>query len=304
MRPRSSVLAALAVAVLAFIQSPRADASPAKAWAAAKANLPPSAKVVVGFDLAAIQRLAVVRTMLPLALAKQPEIKQALDLIKSTCKLDPMKVITGGVVATTGGDHKTGVVYLHTGGVDQARALACLEQIAGGPNKLVVRQDGAVTELVVDGDVAYVAWLGDVIAIPIDVSSKAMLQGWIGHRGAFGRSGAGKEAGRLDTRAALWVVTTVAETLDSGVKMTKGRGAVSLVKGRLVATLTLTVDGAKRATELAATATAALASLKASGEADIATLVDDVKVTAAGSDVTVKASIPEAELMTVIAALM
>ena len=67
------VLAACAAATAALCAMPghaRADA--ARAWAAAKDNLPAQTALVIGADLTAITKSKLFGTLMPLAFAKEP----------------------------------------------------------------------------------------------------------------------------------------------------------------------------------------------------------------------------------------
>src|SRR5690349_17886579 len=95
----AGILAALALSIAALHGQARADTS--RAWAAAKAGLPADAQVVIGIDVATVQKTQLFATFYP-KLRDQPEFAKVLDAIKDGCKIDPLAVIQGVVVALSG----------------------------------------------------------------------------------------------------------------------------------------------------------------------------------------------------------
>src|SRR5687767_6420895 len=155
MRAKRFVHAACAIAALCAIPQ-RADADAARAWAAAKDNLPAATALLIGADLTAVTATQVFRQFLPLALAREPDAKKLLETIKTSCKIDPMTAIHG-VVYAADADRKQSAIYLSLGGgLDQPKLTRCFEEIAkahGGKDaKLIVKKTGAITELAMDKD--------------------------------------------------------------------------------------------------------------------------------------------------------
>ena len=83
----AGILAALALSIAALHGQARGDA--ARAWAAARAGLPADTKVVIGVDVATVQKTQLFATFYP-KLHDQPDIASLLDAIKDGCKLDPL----------------------------------------------------------------------------------------------------------------------------------------------------------------------------------------------------------------------
>src|SRR5665647_1585555 len=158
----------------------RAAADPGKAWTAAKASLPATTSVVVGFDLAALAKSSLFKLALPLMLAQQPDMKSGLELVKTTCQIDPLTAVSG-VVAGTDKDQKQGAIFIAVNGIDEAKIVTCLDAIAkakGTADTVVsVTKDGAITEVAKGTDKFYMTWISkDVIAIAVVPGDKAQLQ--------------------------------------------------------------------------------------------------------------------------------
>src|SRR5690349_15119494 len=88
-----------------------------KAWTAAKAGLPAEIKLVIGLDVAALQKTQVFATYFPMFLEKADGAK-TLEAIKTICKIDPLAVVQGMVLAV-GKEQEDGALYLSLSGVDK-----------------------------------------------------------------------------------------------------------------------------------------------------------------------------------------
>lgn len=294
--------AAAAVAALCALPE-RAGADPARAWAAARDNLPARTALVIGADLAAITKSQIFNMFLPLALAKEPDAKKLLETIKTSCKIDPMTAIHG-VVYATDEDRKQGAIYLSLGGgLDQAKLTRCFEQIARASGakdaKLTVKKTGAVTELAMDKDRAYVSWIGtDVLVIGSDIRDRAVLEKWIGQKGGLARSPLAKIHGKTNTKGALWGASAIGKELDPGMRMKSAHGALTVSGGELVIELRTTLDSAKAAADAVAKANAQIAQVSAAPmSAAVKTMLQQVSVKAAGPEISIRASVPEGEVL-------
>ena len=294
-----------AAAVAALCAAPdRAAADAARAWAAAKDNLPAQTALVIGADLTAITRSQIFNTLVTLAMAKEPDAKKVFETIKTSCKIDPMTAVQG-VVYAADADRKQGVVYLSMGpGLDQAKLTSCAEQVAKAQGakdaKLTVTKVGAVTEITTDGKKSYISWIGaDVLVVGKDVHDKAALEKWIGQKGALAKSPVAKLHGTANTKGAIWGVSSIVKELEPGVKMKTAYGALTMTGGNLGLDLHTTLDSAKAATDAVTKANTQIAQVTSSAQlpANIKTMLKQVSVKSAGPDVTVKASVPEADLL-------
>jgi hypothetical protein len=271
--------ACAAAALCAFTQ--HADADPARAWAAAKDNLPAQTAIVIGADLTAIAKSQMFSQLLPLALAKEPDAQKLFETIKTTCKIDPLTSL-----------------------LDQPKLTKCFEDVAkvsgGKAAKLTVKKVGAVTEISMDNDKAYVGWVGsDVLVIGTEPRDKAALEKWVGQKGGLAKSPVGKLAAAANTKGAVWGASSVVKELEPGMKMKSAYGALTIAGGNLTIDLHPTLDSAKAATDAVAKANAQIAQLSGTGglTPGLKTMLQQISVKATGPDVTVKASVAEKELM-------
>jgi hypothetical protein len=309
------VCAASAASVLAFsalsaLAPARAEADAARAWAAAKDNLPAAASTVIVADLGAITKSALFGQLLPLALAQQADARKGLDLVKSTCKIDPLAAIQGLVIARDP-DGGQGAVYLQLGaGLDQAKLTKCLEDIAKASGvkdaKLAVKKTGAITEIATDKDKAYVSWIGnDVVVVPFDVRSRAQLEKWIGQKGALARSPVGKLLAAANTKGTVWGASSLTKQLDAGINMKGAHGALTVAGGNLALEMHVMLDSAKAATEAVAKANAQIAQVQAGKlPPNVAAMLKQVSVKATGPEVTIKATVPENEVLSLMSLAM
>jgi hypothetical protein len=303
MRAHRFVYAACAAAALCALPG-RAEADAARAWAAAKDNLPSATAVVIGADLGAITKSQIWNMFLPLALSKEPDAQKLLETIKTSCKVDPMTAIQG-VVYATDADRKQGAIYLSLGaGLDQPKLTKCFEEIARSNGakdaKLSVKKTGAITELALDPDrKAYVSWIGtDVLVIPSDIRDRAVLEKWIGGKGGLAKSPLAKIHTAANTKGALWGATSIEKELDPGMRMKSAHGALTVAGGNLVIDLHTTLDSPKAAADAVAKARDQISKVAAGPvPSAVKTMLQQVSIKAAGAEISISASVPEAEVL-------
>ena len=165
--------------------------------------------------------------------------------------------------------------------------------------KLSVKKTGAVTELGMDGKTAYVSWIGgDVLAISLDIRDKAQLERWVGQKGGVARSPVSKLVAAANTKATVWGASSQTKQLEQGITMKGAHGALSMASGNLGLELHVMLDNAKAATEAVARANKQLADVSAGNvPPKVQAMLKQVSVKAAGPEVTIKASVPETELL-------
>lgn len=285
----------------------RADA--AKAWTAAKTNLPANTEVVVGLDVATLAKSSLFQLAFPMILAQQPDIKSGLELVKTTCKIDPLTAING-MVAGTDKEQKQGAIFIAVTGLDEAKIVTCLEAIAKAKGakdaKVAVTKDGGITELTMGTDKLYLSWIGkDVIVMPLTPGDKAQLVTWTGGKKALAKAPVGPSVAKVDTRSAIWAVSSVERDLE-GMKMKGGYGGLAMAKGKLTIDLHIAMPNAVDATTVADKATAELA-VKTNGPGlapALKPLLEAVMIKSAAAEVVIKASFPEGDLLALAGALM
>ncbi len=299
---------ALVLAAALSIVPLHADADPGKAWAAAKVNLPPETRTVVALDVTKLTSSALFKMAFPVLLAQKPEIKDGLELVKSTCKLDPLTAIEGVVVGVAKDDN-VGAVYLALRGVDETTLVACLEAIAKSKNqkdtKVTVTRDGAISELAMGDDKLYAKWIGkDVLVLPIDIDNKAQLLTWAGTKNGLAKAPVGKGVRKVATASALWVVSAAETDLD-GVKMKLGYGSLDTAAGALTADLHVVTTSAADAKRVADRTQQDLAAV-ASGQAasGLAAVLKGITVSSVKDEIVIKASVLEKDLLALAGALL
>jgi hypothetical protein len=310
----AGILAALALSIAALHGQARADAS--RAWAAAKAGLPADTKVVIGVDVATVQKTQLFATFYP-KLHDQPDVAKVLDAIKDSCKLDPLAVIQGIVFASSG-ERDDGALYVAVSGIDRTRLESCLQTTAHAaapqaeagdkpgdkptdkPAKVTLKQTGNITELNRGSESGYLGWVGkDVVVVSFHMTDKPSLIKWMGGKGALARSDLGKTLARVNTAAAVWGAGTGTKELQPGMTARAGYGAVTYAKGQMSADIHAVMENAGQAGSASIMANQQLNLLKATGQVplEIAPVVQAITVSADHDEVRVKASVPEKDVL-------
>ncbi len=301
----AGILAALALSTAALHGQARADT--ARAWAAAKAGLPADTKVVIGVDVAAVQKTQLFATFYP-KLHDQPDIAKVLDAMKDGCKIDPLAVIQGIVVASSG-EQDDGAMYLAISGVDRNKLSSCLQTAAqanapaaeaGDKPKVTIKQTGNITEVSRGGDSGYFGWVGtNVLVVTFHATDKASLTKWMGGKGALTRSDVGKTLVRVNTAAAMWGAGTGTKELQPGMTARGGYGAVTYAKGQLSADIHAVMETAAQAGSASMMANQQLNLIKATGQvpAELAPVVQAILISADHDEVRIKASVAEKDVL-------
>ncbi len=301
-------LRSLVVAAAISLLPVAASAAPGAAWTAAKANLPKDTTVLVGLDLVQLTKSSLFTMAFPLMLSQQPDIKEGLDLLKTSCKLDPLKVVQGAVFGTDD-TQKHGAIYIAVDGLDQPTIVTCLEAVAkakGKDGKVSVKTDGKINEITLGDKTVYLSWVGtNVLVLPLEITNKADLAAWSGAKG-LAKSKVGKAMTKVNTGGALWAVSAVAKDLDDKTKMKMGYGAMTLASSKIAADLHVQLDSAASAKAAADKAQKELTTLAGSpGLApNLKTVLTAVTVTSAGDELQVKGSMPESDVLSLLGALM
>ncbi|MBL0213929.1 MAG: hypothetical protein IPQ07_08600 [Myxococcales bacterium] len=298
----------LALAALVCLAPLTAEAGASAAWTAAKNNLPKATTVVVGLDLAQLTKSSLFSLAFPLILAQQPDVKAGLELIKSTCQLDPLKVVNGLVVGTDD-EQKHGAIYIAVEGVDQAKIVSCFEAVGkakGKEGKVGVKTEGKITELSFGDKQIYLSWIGtNVIVLPLEFTNKADLAAWSGAKG-LAKSKVAKASTKVNTGGAVWAVSAVAKELDDKTKMKLGYGSVTMAASNIAADLHVQLGTAADAKAAADKAQKELSTLASSpGLApNLKSVLTSVTVTSAADELQVKGTMPESDVLSLVGALM
>jgi hypothetical protein len=281
--------------------SGRAHADASRAWAAAKAGLPADAKFVFGLDVTALQKTQLFATYYP-KLRDTPDSAKILGQVKDACKLDPVAIIQGVVVAMSSDQHD-GAAYVSFAGVDKAKLSSCIQLITQADHqdvKVTVKQDGNITEVSKGADTAFFGWIGkDVVVVSLHAQDKAALVKWMGGKGALAKSDLGKVVAKVNTSAAIWGATTADKELDAGITVKGGYGTVTYAKGNVAADIHATMASPGDATKMATMTGSQLDAAKQSGQLppDLNAVLGAITVSADGDQVRIKASVGEKELL-------
>ena len=300
----AGIFAAVALTYLSFGSShARADAS--KAWAAAKLGLPADAKLVVGVDLAALQKTQLFATFYP-ELLQKAEVKSVIDSIKDTCKIDPLTAVKTVVVAIAD-DQKDGAVYIAFSGVDKAKLSSCLQStvqgIADKTAKISLKQDGNVTEISDGKDTVFFGWAGkDVLVVPVRAQDKSSLQKWMDGKSGLAKSDLGKRIAKVNTSAALWGAGEGTKEIQSGVTAKGGYGAVTFSKGNLDADVHAVMENAAQATKMAGDMKKQIEDVKQLPQVPSAAvaMLKAVTIAPANDEIVIKANLVEKDLLSVL----
>jgi hypothetical protein len=300
-RRTSLALCAFAFTV-AIATAVRADV-PGDAWAAARGVLPAKPYVVMGLNVATIKSSALFQQLYPKLLAQAGGAQQGLEMVNKDCGINVTETIQGLVVAID--EAQKGVILISTKGVDQAKIAECLGKVAAKEKKEISasRPDAAgIVEYAAKGekDKLYVAFLPKgVLAMSTEPTNKGLLQKWLGGKGVDGKSAAGAALGKVNTNAAMWGVVAKADQLEPGMNMKAGYGSADITAGNINADLRLILGSAKEATDAVTKATAQLDEAKKSGQVPpaLASIVNSVKVSSAGDELQIKASLAEKEAL-------
>ena len=295
------IVAILAAATLSLVSlSARADT--ARAWSAARAGLPADAKLVIGLDLAALKKTQLFTQLAP-ALLERADATKAIDEIKTQCKLDPMAVVQGFVIAMTG-DQQEGVAYIAIAGVDKAKLSSCLQRgiqsHADKDAKVTIKHDGNVTQVTDGKDSMFLGWVGkDVVVVPLHTQERATLVKWMGGKGALARTSVGKTLAKVNTSAALWGAGEGAKEFEPGIVIKGGYGAVAFAKGNVDANVHATLENPGQATAMASSAQKQLDEFRQNPliPSSIGALLKAITIAVAGDEVAIKANVIEKDLV-------
>jgi hypothetical protein len=296
----------LALLALGYAGVARADTA-ADAWNAAKASVPTKLQMVVGINLATIKNTQIFKQMYPMMLKQSGAGEKGLDLVKTQCGIDPLNAIEGVVVMMAG--EKDGVVYLSTKNIDAAKAKDCLTKVVAtekpGTKVTASAPDAkGVVEFTMSGDKdkGYFAFRPNhVIVTSFDPTSKASLNKWLAPGSA---AASGLPLDKAKTSAAVWVVLGSEQLHDPTVK--SANVWIDAAGGTLILEAHVVMDSAQSAQSAVDKANKQMAEAQKSGQLPpgLANAIKNVKVTAAGPEMVIKASMAEAEALQLIGGFM
>jgi hypothetical protein len=300
-RMRTAIQVVVAVALLSGTA-----AAQSKSWNAVQKTIDPKAEVVVGINLKSIRTTTTYASGLQLLLQQEESAKQAFEMIKTSCSIDVPTAVSDAVFVMK--DDKPELMVLGLDGVDEAKAVACLQQIGQQKSgktdiKISSKKKGKITEYSVPGEdkKLYVAWLApDVLAFTEDPTDKAKITKALAGSKPKGLVGTG--IGKVNTGAAIWAAVAKKDKESFGT-MLGGYGQLEIASG------TLTVTGHVIWSKPAEAQTALTEAQKGLGEAKteaakypkVQKLLGTVVLGATGKELDFKASADDKDIMSLVA---
>jgi hypothetical protein len=295
-------IAGIVAAATLSLVSLHARAETAKAWSAAKAGLPADVKVVFAVDFAALQKTQLFAALWPKFLEKFDAAK-VMDAMKADCKLDPLAVVQGAVVAMSDGQRE-GAAYVSVAGVDKAKLSACLqremEKNGDKDAKVVIKQDGNITQVTDGKDSMFLGWVSkDVVVVPLNTRDRATVVKWMNGKGTFAKTGVGKALAKVNTSAALWGAGEGNDEFQPGVTVKGGYGSVMFAKGNVDANLHALAENAAQAKTMADSTQKQIDGVRQNPllPSAITGMLGAVTVATANEEVVIKASVVEKDLL-------
>jgi hypothetical protein len=303
-------LSFVAFAFAALLSGAAHADTPGDAWATARGMLPANTQILFGVNIQTIRNSQTFQTLYQMAMAQAGDAKDDLEQMKAKCGFELQDAIQGIVVAMDASEK--GVVFVSLKGVDQAKALSCMNKMGEKEKKTfsATPPDArGIVEYTQSGekDKLYVAWLPkNVIAISTDNKSKADLEKALSGKGLAPGAAASTVLGKVNTGAALWGVVDKPTELEKGINMKLGYGHADIGGGNISADLRMVMANAKQATDAAAKGNEELKKMKDAGQLPppALALLNTVKVGAAGDEVQIKANMAEKEAINLIGMAM
>lgn len=281
----------------------RADS---RAWTAAKKLLPANVAVIAGLDAAHLRSSDLYKQLMPLVLARDPDIQKGVDQLKTTCGLDAASLLDSGVVGVDADGKGAIVIALH--GATRLQLESCAGKIvkANGAT-LAISTEGSFTRYhLADGKDLYFRWLGkDLFAISTapqdkDASTAALAGGWTGDKVLAAT------AAHANTSATMWMVVHKERDIEQlGAKMTGMYASAQLAHGDLSVEAHVVLDSADAAAQIAKQATAMMPTLASSPQIPPAMhpIVKTLAIRSAGKELVASAHAKDTEILEIIKTL-
>jgi hypothetical protein len=272
-----------------------------KSWAALKSHVPANSEILISVDLKAMHAASTFGK----TLESLPEAGPALVVIKQACGLDPTAVLSdvSASIKTKGDDEI--IVALGLDGVDEAKLVACankLAQLKSKQGKLTTKS-GKVTEYTFDDgtskEMIYAVWPAkDVVVFAAKASDKSGLDPYLNGKAVQGDMAT--YFNKLSLASTVgWVSAVIGEDHVKGAY-----GSATYAKGTFTGNLHVVADSAKDATDLAKEANQAIKEELPKMPVDLARVLKAIKVGTAGDNITVDASVAEADLPAAVLAFL
>lgn len=271
-----------------------------KSWAALKSNVPTNSEILIGADFKALRGAG----SFAKAIDGIPELGPALGMIKTTCGLDPAAVISDLTVSikTKGPDEI--IVAVGLDGIDEAKLVDCATKLvkSGKPKAKLATKSGKLHEYTIssgtDTKTIYAAWPSkDVVVFSAKPEDKAVLDAYFNGKPVqgdmatyFGKLPAANTVG--------WIAAAVNDDHVKGVY-----GSATFAKGTFTGNMHVVAESAKDAAKLAKEATDGIKKALTRAPAEMAKVLNSIKVGVAGDHVTIDGTLADADLPALLPAL-
>ena len=290
-----------------------AFAGPTKAWVAAKTAMPADTSVAIAVDVTALSKSKTFQKLLPPLLASDKDMKQGLDELKATCKLDPLVAIKSLVVGLDA-TQSDGAVFMDVAGLNPAKLQTCLQQIAKAKGKeakaasVQVKTVDHITEMSNEGKHLYFGWVGTdvLVLVPKHLDDRDALKAWMG--GGFGQGALSKTVEKVNTNSVLFIASIVGKVLDANYTIKQGFGWLTMERGKLFAKVNADLGSTASAKAVVAQTNGDLEQLRKNPPLPkVDELVKNVTISQSGSEVVMTGSAAEkdfAEMLSLVVASM
>jgi hypothetical protein len=288
------------LAVAFCLAGARSAEASSRSWDVARGVLPGDLQAVAGANVSVIQKTALYQQLLPLFMAKNPDLKRHMEGARSACGVD----LVGSVVDLTAAvrSDEKGLIVVALRGVDQARVLSCFQALSARDKtgKVTAKTTGSVTAYSHAGskDVLYLAWLArDVVAVASDPHDGALLRALIGGKGATGD--VATTTARVSTGSPVWAVVAKPSQVEAGMTVKLGYGTLDDAGGTVSADIHVVTGSAAEGKKMAAMATQQVDQMKKAGQLppELAGVLKSLRITSAGAEARFQLSLPEKQLL-------
>jgi hypothetical protein len=241
---------------------------------------------------------------------KDEDMKQGLELVKTACKIDPLTAIKSVAIGldSTGGD---GAIYINAPEITATKLVSCLKEVAKAKGKgdkvdqLVVKTDHGVTEMALDDKHMFFGWIGSdvMVILPKHITEREPLKAWMG--GGYTKSPLAKTMAKVNTSAAVFAGSTVGKEMDAQHTMKGGYGWVTLAAGNLAIEFHADLGDPAASKDLATQASTQLAEVRKNPPMpQLADMLKNVTVAAAGNEIVGKATVVEKDFADLIGVIL
>jgi hypothetical protein len=324
-------------AVVALTSTASADT---KSWHTVKGMLPDNVNVVVGANLSVLRGTSIYASIMPTLLAKEPDVKEAIAMAKSTCAIDMHAAVVDATFAM--GDDERGIVVVALDkSIDQKRVLECgIKLVAaqsapppavdvtakggglkGGAKKQPppTAKDPVKPEPPKAQPKLVTKTTGKITEYGLDTDPKRYFAAWLAPDvvafatdpddkallekmlGGKGTKGAlNTFLAKASPSSAVWLATTKPQPVPTGGTMKGAFGTIEAVKGNVNVDMSVVMSSAKDAKTFVDQGLQLIASAKGSLPPQFQKLVDALKLTSSADSANMKLSATEKDLLGVI----